>query len=544
MSDLANGVVGTLGRLIYGNPLYRLTLGGKIPDALVATPPEPWAGDPDVAKGVLDGEFPLSGRWVSLGEDPWADRLLSESDRANVGSFSWLADLRALGSNAARDRARSLVAGWINHHNGWDPIGWRSDILAARVTAWLTGSEFLLTGADKTFQQTFLAALTAQARHLGRISGSVARDGTVFTVIKGLIYAGLCIPGSDGLVDSGRKLLDEEVAHQILPDGGHFQRNPSRHLAVLRHLCDLRTALLSAKVEVPAALLGAIDRMAPMLRALRHGDGGLAVFNGGQEEDRQVIDAALSQAGVRGQAPQSAPHTGYLRLSAGRAVVLADVGAPPPREADQDAHAGALSFEMSVGRQRLIVNCGPYAGDETAWQAALRATAAHSTLCMGNTNSTEIGADGRMGPRAAQVVAARGETDHALWLEASHDGYIAPFGVRHHRRLMLDRSGGGLTGEDRITGTVSGKAQGYTIRFHLHPQIHASAQAGGGGILLKLPGGGGWRFTAQGGQVALEESLYVGQGDQRRRTDQIVVTGGVAGPETVVRWMLVEIPKG
>ncbi len=544
VSSVPRRLFAVFGRRVFGNPLYPLTLGRRVPESLRLIPPDPWSGDPDAGKAILDGEFPLGGGWLAAGEVPWGCH--SDSARkktAPLHGFAWLADLRALGSNAARDRARTLVAGWSEHHRQWDALIWRPDVLGQRITAWLSGADFLLSGADETFRKSFFASLSAQARHLGRTTGMTERTASAFPAIKGLIYAGLALPDAGDLLAAGRRLLDEHLTHQILPDGGHFQRNPSLHLGVLRTLSDIRTVLLAAQTEVPASLLSAIDCMTPMLRAFRHGDGALALFNGSFEEDRRVVDAALSQAGVRGQAPTNAPHSGYQRLTAGRTVMLIDVGAPPPNGADADAHAGALSFEMSVGRHRLIVNCGADAGDETAWQKALRGTAAHSTLCLEDTNSTEIAADGHMGPRVAQVTAARGETDHAIWVEASHDGYGVPFGVRHHRRLMLDLSGTGLSGEDRITGGDAGSRPPFAIRFHLHPQVQASAQAGGSGVLLRLPGGIGWRFTAQGGGVSLEESLYSGVPDVKRRCDQIVVAGRLGSSETVIRWMLSEIPK-
>ena len=58
------------------------------------------------------------------------------------------------------------------------------------------------------------------------------------------------------------------------------ERAPHLQVAVLRHLLDVRAALGSAERRAPAELIAAVDRMAPMLRFFRHGDGGLALFNG------------------------------------------------------------------------------------------------------------------------------------------------------------------------------------------------------------------------------------------------------------------------
>src|SRR3546814_7420827 len=91
-----------------------------------------------------------------------------------------------------------------------------------------------------------------------------------------------------------------------------------------------------------------------MLRLLQHGDGGLALFNGSNEGEDLQIGLVLQRA-ASGKGPlQSAPASGFQRLQAGRTLVLVDCGRPPPPGYDRLAHAGTLSFEMSVGRERLI----------------------------------------------------------------------------------------------------------------------------------------------------------------------------------------------
>ena len=82
-----------------------------------------------------------------------------------------------------------------------------------------------------------------------------------------------------------------------LHDGVVAERAPHVQVAVLRHLLDVRAALASADHRAPAELVAAIDRMAPMLRFFRHGDGGLALFNGAWEGDRALIDLVLTRSG-------------------------------------------------------------------------------------------------------------------------------------------------------------------------------------------------------------------------------------------------------
>src|SRR5438045_9409441 len=73
--------------------------------------------------------------------------------------------------------------------------------------------------------------------------------------------------------------LVEELERQILPDGGHISRNPGALIELLLDLLPLKQAFSARNVPPPTGLLNAIERMMPMLRFFRHGDGTFALFN-------------------------------------------------------------------------------------------------------------------------------------------------------------------------------------------------------------------------------------------------------------------------
>ena len=73
-----------------------------------------------------------------------------------------------------------------------------------------------------------------------------------------------------------------------------------------------------------------------------------------------------------------------------RTVIQLDCGQVPEGDFALDAHAGFLAFELSSGAGRLVVNCGAGGDDHAGWDAALRATAAHSTLTLADTSSAQI----------------------------------------------------------------------------------------------------------------------------------------------------------
>jgi uncharacterized heparinase superfamily protein len=360
-------------------------------------------------------------------------------------------------------------------------------------------------------------------------------DGAArLTAVKGLVCSAIALPCPNAVEDSALELLKRELARQILPDGGHVERNPTLQFQVLCDLIDLRATLNAGRREQPEFLQHAIDRLAPMLRFFRHGDRALAHFNGSNEGDVRLINLALSQADARGRAPRSAPHSGFERLSAGRMLILVDAGRAAPG-LDRSGCAGTLSFEASIGRDRLIVNCGAAAGGDQRWRWACRTTAAHSTAQVDNRNSSEIRDDGTIGRRPTSVFCDREDKEGSSQLTMSHDGYLAPMSIIHKRRLYLAGSGENLRGEDSFSGPAENP---FTIRFHLHPRVQASLSRDSHQALLRLPTGSGWRLRSDHGQMRLEDSIYLENPHEPRRAQQVVISGTTAGDETVVKWEL------
>ncbi|MDP7642046.1 MAG: heparinase II/III family protein [Alphaproteobacteria bacterium] len=547
------GVVVRLKGLGYASPAYRLTLGGRAPDRLLLQPADMLPGDASRGSALLENRYAFAGQEVTaaagprpgVSQDgpPWRHTEAGEFWFRELHSFDWLRDLQALATQASRARARKLVLHWLDLHTAIDPRPWSPDLLGRRVTAWLAHAEFLLKDSDSSFSKRFFRGLALQARHLSRTARNGEDGAERLLAYKGLLYSGLSLPDGERRAQQALKLLAAELGRQILPDGGHFERSPSAHLSVLRHLIDIRGSLIAAGQPAPEALNNAIDRMAPVLRAYRHGDGALALFNDSVENEPWLIDLVLAQCAAKGRAQDNAPHTGFRRVQAGRSLLITDLGAPA--RSGRRVHAGMLSFELSAGKERLIVNCGAWRGDDDNWRKALRATAAHSTLTVNDTNSCELFDDGSIGAGPTRFESQREDQEGASWLEAGHDGYRAPFGLIHRRRLYVAPDGNNLRGEDILMRADAANRGGrsFAIRFHLHPDVQASLVQDGGSVLLRPPSGNGWQIRAGGGTIGLNESVYTGDGLTRRRSEQVIITGPVEAEETVIKWALRRIPK-
>ncbi|MBS28062.1 MAG: hypothetical protein CL566_03940 [Alphaproteobacteria bacterium] len=543
--DLRYGV----GKLFYASPVYRYTLIGRAPSDLAIVPPDAWPGNAERGAAISAGELSFLGETVHGGKHAWRPVGMSEAWLAELHGFDWVRDLRAVGGDAARRKARDLVGDWIEHQSRWQEIAWRPDVLATRLYAWIGQHDFFCASADDEYRRRYLGTLARQTKHLARVLPGGVEGAGLIRAAKGLTVAGLALPGHDASSRQGLRILERAAELQILPDGGHISRNPETQATVLRDLVDVRSALLAAGEDIPAFLLGAIDRAAPFLRMLRHNDGRLALFNGSGEGEDWLIDMLLAQADARGRPPSSAPHTGFERIVANRTVILMDTGTPPQAGLDTHAHAGTLSLEVSIGKERLITNCGARPGNRDPWASVQRASAAHSTMIVDDTNSSEILSDGTFGRRPDAVICDRSEDYGNVWISANHDGYVPNLGLEHDRRVYMSVDGDDIRGEDVLTRAgVSGNARaarGFALRFHLHPSVQASLVQNGSAVLLRLPSGAGWRLIADGGTVSLAESVYLGEPADVRRSEQIVVSGALESGSSAarVKWALKRVPR-
>lgn len=528
-------------------PLYVALLPGSRAAQPLTLPPDPWPGDAAQGAALVEGRFRFAGLALREPKPLWKPRDATSEWQAEMHAFAWLRDLRAHNGDAARRLARSMTAEWIETFGSrWSEPAWEPLVVGRRLSHWMGQYDFFASSGEIEFRKALLNSAARQANHLARVLPAGLAGADLILAVRGLALAGTCLPGGEKWLHRALDLLVNELPEQILPDGGHCERSPARHLGVLRDLVDIKSTLHAAGVEPPGELQLAIESMGPTLRLYQHGDGGLGLFNGSQAEQGFKVDMVLRRADARRRPRLSAPQTGFQRIQAGRALVLVDAGVPAAPGLDRYAHAGTLAMEVSVGRERLVVNCGaPGAGAAGLhWRQAVRATAAHSTLTLAETNSAALATRKHfLGPSLLQrpetVHCRREEQEGAALLEMQHDGYRLPYGAIHHRRLYLGPGGDDLRGEDRVEVLDADKAVGlpYTIRFHLHPDVQAALLTGGG-VLLRLPKGGGWRLRAAGAEeLTLEESIYFGDGEARRTT-QLVLFGHLDAKGAQVKWAL------
>ena len=360
-----------------------------------------------------------------------------------------------------------------------------------------------------------------------------------------MIAAGLLIPGGDGRRLHGEAGIARALAHAQGSDGGLIDRSPLSQLELVELLSQLVAVYAVRRLDPPDPIRDALTRAVPALLGVTLGDGALSSWQGSGPIGEQRVDAAIRASGVRTRPLRQAGDWGYQRLTSGQTRLVFDA-APPPVMRLSGGAASTLAFELSDGPHRLIVNCGGPAGGAADFPVgladALRATAAHSTLVIADTNSTATYPDGSLGKGVSEVSIDRQEREGGSALEASHDGYVRRFGFLHKRQLMLGNDGRELVGEDVLLPVMRrlrrSQVQPVAVRFHLAPEAEVTLTADGLGALIRIEGGPLWQFRCKGGQLAVEDSLWVDESGWPRMTHQLVVSAEAPAGGTSITWML------
>jgi uncharacterized heparinase superfamily protein len=536
---LARRTLRSMAGRLSAHPFIRRSFIPRKADRLLIAPQDLRTADATRASEIYAGRFAFAGKVViSDGRSPFEIPAPSEEWAAALLGFGWLRHLRAAESGITRANARALVDEWIAVQGSWNSLAWQPEIMARRITAWLSQAPLILHDADDQFYRRFLRSLVRQVRYL-RHTAIEARDGVPrMQALVALTYAALCMSGQGRHLRGTIKQLVLEIERQVLPDGGHVSRNPGALIELLLDFLPLRHAFAARNIAPPPQLNNAIDRMMPMMRFFRHGDGTFAHFNGMGPTLPDRMATILAYDDARGAPLTSLPHSGYQRVETDEMVLVMDTGGPPPFSVSQEAHAGCLAFELSHGLQRIVVNCGLPLTNRETWRQVARATAAHSTVVFNDTSSSRFLESGSFkrflgtpivsGP--ADIQTSREDRSDAIVLRASHDGYADRFKVIHQRALKLAAGGGRIDGEDLFVAAEDDAIpqdtpDEFAVRFHLHPSVKANKLTDGHGAMLVLPSRDVWNFSAYEDRVEIEESVYLSGADGPRRAVQIVIYG-------------------
>jgi uncharacterized heparinase superfamily protein len=350
---------------------------------------------------------------------------------------------------------------------------WHSAVPAGRGTAWhpypvaLRAWSFCgLYGhlvKDSSIEASFRSDLAMHAGFLMRNIETDVGGNHLIKNLKALIGLAVFFP-DERLLDRTLGRLRRQLAIQVLPDGGHYERAPAYHCQVLSDLIDISDLLRAAGHDEPADLGEAIGAMRGWLGAVLTPRGEIPLINDGFPVDKRLL-SELMPAAPPAEPLRVLPATGLVRATAGDWHVLADIGLPCPRELPAHAHADTFSFQVHVDGAPLLIDTGTSSYAPGAVRDRERSTAAHSTVEVDGQDSTEVWGTFRAGLRARVTGACFSVRAETVTFAAVHDGYRhLPGGPRHRRLWALNPR------ELRVEDTVTGRGRHrITVRWHLAP---------------------------------------------------------------------------
>lgn len=522
--------------------------------------PQPKAiGEPARAQHLLAGKLFFAGELVEIGPEQtlWDIDPPSPDFSAALHGFAWLDDLASLGAPEAMRKAQLWTIDWVVRNRARPANTWAPWLTGRRQTRWITHGVALMNGMDSDETRNFIDILGQQARVLGLTWQRTNPGLSRFEALTGYVHSATALAGMEAQLPRALRSLASTLDRDISADGTIASRNPEELLEIFALLTWTAEILRDGGHPEDPSLTAAIARIAPVLRALRHADGGLARFQGGGRGRAGLLDLALRQARLKPAMAQG-PAMGFARLAAERVTVLADAAAPLLGRGSGRAHASSLAFQMTSGRDPMVVSCGAGVRFGPEWRRAGRASPSHSTLVLDGYSSARMARFGAAladGPR--NVLCTSGTAGGASTLALSHDGWRETHGLTHLRNLALAEDGRQFAGEDNLAATepadrkildsvlqvAPDNALAFKLHFHLHPQIDARIDMGGQAISLLLPSGELWVFRAsvpgagRAAQLALAPSVYLdARHIQPRATKQIILIGRLSTYASAILW--------
>jgi uncharacterized heparinase superfamily protein len=406
---------------------------------------------------------------------------------------------------------RRLALDWIENNTRLSGDGWHPYTISLRLPNWLQAklvwSDRMAT--DRDFEQRLLASIHAQAAVLRSSLELDLRGNHLLENLRTLLWAGLAFEGktANSWYETAFGMLQREAEEQVLADGGHFERTPSYHVAVLRLYVDVAILLERHSVAHPAWLRLALSRLATFLQTIRGSENRLPLLkdSAGAEDNAAeellfVSAALLDDPSVRPAArgglvallllgpekyqetqrwtampaqPGLYPlkETGYYVFRGSREFIVVDMGKLAPDYLPGHAHADTFTFEYSFNGRPVIVDSGVFEYEAGKWRDYFRSTRAHNTVELDGENSSEVWGGFRVGRRARVSVRTSTGDGRNAWLMAEHDGYRFLPGSPVHRRCVLWSAEKYLCVVDLIENGPFEVARNHV---HFHPDVTVS----------------------------------------------------------------------
>ena len=188
--------------------------------------------------------------------------------------------------------SRHLIADWIAGNAFFSFDGWHPYPTSLRIVNWV----YAIRAFPALATDELLSSLWQQLLYLNTHTETFAGGNHLLENLRALIIGGLLFdsPHGETIVQRALAALEQQLAVQVLADGGHYEFSPSYHLAMTNALAETVACLRSAAWQVPEPLTETLARMIRFARAIRLSSGRYPLWNDSAYNAAPPLDEVVS----------------------------------------------------------------------------------------------------------------------------------------------------------------------------------------------------------------------------------------------------------
>ncbi len=422
---------------------------------------------------------------------------------------------------SGRPDAVHIVSGalrnWLSNNPYLIGVNWTSSLeLALRIISWAISYPVLYSVMERdpqlrdSFAQSVYLHLTTIRNHMSLYSSA---NNHLIGEMAGLYVGAVCFPwwnDCDQWRPFVKETLEREIQLQFASDGINREQATSYQLftaellllamLVGRNSADEFSGTFTARLRMALDYLANIatptgdlpwfgdsddargfvfsqdDDALPVvmqLGALVFNEPRFAAFAPGVTAAAQALmPSECRKLNVGEVAPMPRTTTRFLRdggiavIPCGDWKLVMDVGPLGYTEIAAHGHADALSLQLAVGDQYLIVDSGTYAyHSHPVWRSYFRGTAAHNTARVDGLDQSIAAGRFLWSTKANTKVTEFLERENLVRISAEQDGYLRlPDPLLHRRTATIDQEEKYILVEDTF---VCDKEHDVEIFWHL-----------------------------------------------------------------------------
>ena len=469
----------------------------------------------------------------------WEKTDLKDSDYKKLHNFFWLFTIDL---NSSKKITQSIIQNWIEKNQNYNIKNWEIDTLSKRVISWISNLKLTYEEGEENYKYQFNSIIQKQINHLiYEINRSEHVDDKMIGCTA-IILSGLCFK-DEKYINYGLDLLIEIKKYSF--DNENFPKSRSfRQLTFyLKYFVLIRELLKESQNQIPEYIDEIIFYLGKGYNLLWQNTKQSFLFNGNHDSDYSDFDKYLQFHGYKFK-NETNEIGGYTILKNKNITIAMDIGSNPEKKFSSNYQSGALSFELSHLKEKIICNSGYFQNFKHRLNNISKSTATHSTLILDNTSMTkfkkELNGYSTIEKNFKILNKKIINEKNIMGVTAAHNAYQKKYGIIHERKLKFYSENNKLIGEDKIVKKKNFKSSNFEIRFHLLPKAKVTKTQDGNIILIELENSG-WKFTANNHLIDVESGLYFGKKNSFVENQNIFISGTTQKEDQTINWIIEKI---